>query len=104
MSALLGNKVILLIIIAAVSVTAVVIITQSDSGTKFYNPLNKDYYLELNDDGTFFLKDLNMNVSGRYEISGSTITLKPGQGLSTKKGRIEGNIITDPDGEKWIRQ
>jgi len=110
MSTLLSKKVIILLIIAVISIAGVVVISQSGGGTKYYMALgstgsvNKDYYLELGDDGSFLLNDLNMNVSGTYEISGNTITLKPGQGLSTKKGKIDGNTITDPEGQKWVKQ
>lgn len=100
-----SKKILIIITLATlISISSVIIISCSGGGTKYYNEHNNSYYMELKDDGTFYVKDMYVDVSGRYQISGSTITLTPGAGLPPKKGKMDGNTITDPDGEKWVKQ
>jgi hypothetical protein len=98
----------LIMIIAVVGIVAVsgyVAMNQFGGGTKYYNSFNDAYYMELNDDLTFYVKDMsNTEVTGKYEISGSTLTFKPDGGLPTRRGKIDGNTITDPDGDKWVKR
>lgn len=98
------KTIIIIILLIAVGGGSYFVITNRSNGNRYYNSFSHDYYLELRDDGTFYDHDMNnMDVTGKYEISGTTITLKRSGGLSAKHGTINGNAITDPDGTKWVK-
>lgn len=63
---------------------------------------NSKYYMELKADGTFFVKDPSGQGHGEYAVKGSTITLK--MRMRQARGTIEGNVLIDPDGDRWIKQ
>lgn len=58
----------------------------------------------LGRDGTPQVVEASGTVNGTYEISDTKITLKPSDGLSSKTGKIQGDVITDPDGERWVKE
>lgn len=63
---------------------------------------NPTYYMDLKSDGTFFSKEM-ITTHGKYEIEGNVITLKFELGLASR-GRIEGNVLIDPDGDRWVKK
>jgi hypothetical protein len=71
------------------------------SGT-YVSEKNDKYFLELKSDGTFFLKE-QLTTYGKYEIEGNIITLKLEIGFASR-GRIEGNVLIDKDGTRWIKR
>ncbi|MCL6106113.1 MAG: hypothetical protein M1309_01995 [Actinobacteria bacterium] len=77
------------------------------SGNKYYNAYNHEEYIVLDDGGTFYGHANNMDVTGTYEISGNSLTIRYHYpGLTTKhveKDTISGNTITDNDGMKWVK-
>lgn len=67
-------------------------------------------YMELNTDGTFFIRDnvagpLFMEVDGVYAVSGNKITMIPAYDLNLPKvtGVIDANSVRDSDGSLWTR-
>jgi hypothetical protein len=68
---------------------------------------NPQVTLELKGDGTFIgmLKgNATPMATGTYKIEGTVITLtEKGEGKS-ESGKIEGDVITDPNGGTWTRQ
>ena len=75
--------------------------SKSPVGT-YVSQKNPDYYLELRKDGTFFLKE-KMTVAGKYRVDGQTITLETSIGFASQ-GTIDGDTMTDKDGDKWTRK
>jgi len=61
-------------------------------------------FLVLEDDARFCLLAEGMTLGGTYEVDGTALTLTAdGDHLGPQTGTIEGDVITDPDGEEWIR-
>src|SRR5262249_22570597 len=58
-------------------------------------------YLELKSDGSYFLFEGFAGVTGTYEINGAEITLFSGD--STSQATIQDGVITDTEGDKWVR-
>jgi uncharacterized protein YxeA len=97
--------IVIVLLIAAAGGSYYFVTNRAGSGNRYYNSYNKDYYLELRDDGTFYDKDMsNMEVTGKYNISGTSITLRPNGGLPARYATVSGNTITDPDGDKWVKE
>jgi len=69
----------------------------------YVNQKNKKEYLELRGDGTFFLRENGLGVSGRYRVDSGVITLTLEGGLAVQ-GKIQGNTITDNDGKTWVER
>ena len=69
---------------------------------KYISEENSNNYLELYEDGTFFLQE-DYGVSGTWEQKGKyeIIISTP---LQASKGRIEGNTLIDKDGDRWVKQ
>jgi hypothetical protein len=61
----------------------------------------RSQYLELKPDGTYSLFEGSSNVRGTYKVNGVEITLLTVG--STSVARIEGNVVTDEEGDKWVR-
>ncbi|SKA77944.1 hypothetical protein SAMN05443428_10283 [Caloramator quimbayensis] len=76
--------------------------SKSVSGT-YYNQKNKEEYLELKSDGTFYVKEGGLGFAGKYKIDGNEITLETSIGMAAK-GVINGNTITDEEGQIWIKE
>lgn len=64
---------------------------------------NDKHYIELKADGIFFVQESTGTRHGNYEIEGNVITLKFKDGVAAR-GKIEGKVLIDPDGDKWIRK
>ena len=63
--------------------------------------------LELKSDGTFagMIKGRPTPMAtGTYKVDGTVITLTTDGSSKPETGKIEGDIITDPDGGTWTRQ
>ena len=69
---------------------------------KYISEDNPDDYLELRSDGNFYSQEEGIGISGSYDVDGNEITLSLAIGLSTK-ARIEGDVIIDEDGERWVK-
>jgi len=65
------------------------------------NNVHPKDYLELKSDGSFYLKEQGNGYSGTYKIEEGEITLILGNG-NASRARINDDVITDEDGEKWI--
>jgi hypothetical protein len=74
----------------------------ADISGKYIRKKSRSHYIELKPDGRYFLFDGSTGVSGIYEVDGSDITLAGGE--STSRGKIQDGVITDDEGEKWIRK
>jgi hypothetical protein len=60
--------------------------------------------LVLADDGSFCISEDGFGLVGSYAIDAEHLTLRPTEeGLGEEAGSIDGDVITDPDGERWIR-
>jgi hypothetical protein len=70
---------------------------------KYVSQTNPSDYLELRDDGTFFLNEMSAERTGKYRIDGKTITLEWGSGVAVR-GTLDGKTLTDKDGDKWVKQ
>jgi hypothetical protein len=70
---------------------------------KYFSDDNPGWYRELNADGTFYSKEGDIGFSGTYRVDGEDITYSLGFGLALK-ARIEGNILIDEDGERWVKE
>lgn len=60
-------------------------------------------YIELQADGTFFVTAPSGQEHGEYKVAGTMIFLKMSNGQAPR-GTIEGNVLRDPDGDRWIKQ
>lgn len=74
---------------------------------KYIQPNDRDTYFEFKADGTFYAQRRSSMgtkaVSGKYQLEGNIITcvLPTGQ---ADRGKIEGDVYTDGDGIKWIKE
>jgi len=76
---------------------------QWSAAGKYVSEKNDKNYLELKADGTFFLQVRSRGRAGKYEIDGDQITLKTDMG-SASRGKIDGNTMIDPDGDRWTKK
>jgi hypothetical protein len=66
-------------------------------------------YMELKADGTFFLAQWGKytkktaSFAGEYTMDGNQITIKLPQGTAAR-GHIDGDVLVDDEGERWIKQ
>lgn len=72
-----------------------------DIAGKYIHEANGSHYLELKPDGSCFLFEGSSSISGTYEIDGSLITIT--NAGSYTKGMIQDGVITDAEGDRWIR-
>ena len=73
---------------------------------KYFNTNDKEEYLELKSDGTFFVyqKMLGGTFAGKYELDGDKIRLITPEGWADV-GRIEKNkIYFDSTGKWWQKE
>ena len=71
---------------------------------KYYSAENMRDYTLLKDDSTFVVHQSGSSFGGTYSVDGKTLLLTPTDGNMSLLGSIDGRIITDNDGKKWIRQ
>jgi outer membrane protein assembly factor BamB len=61
-------------------------------------------YLELNEDGKFFLKEMGVGYSGEWDIENDTITLHMGEmGLAARAALEDGRIVNE-EGKVWVKK
>jgi hypothetical protein len=58
-------------------------------------------YIELKPDGDYVLLERGTEITGRYAVDGAVIKIFGAE--TTSEGTIRNGIITDSEGEKWIR-
>lgn len=75
--------------------------TGSICGT-YVNQDNPEEYLELDEDGTFYLKEYGMSLTGEWEIRGDELRLS-WMGMVVT-GQIKGNRLIDNEGKVWVKQ
>jgi len=68
---------------------------------KYTHKKNRSHFLELKPDGSYFLSQGSVRYSGRYEVHGDEIAISIGDSTST--ARIQNDVITDADGDRWVR-
>jgi hypothetical protein len=68
---------------------------------RYIHKRSRSHYIELKPDGSYVLFERGTGITGRYEISGTDIRIFGAE--STSEGKIQHGIITDAEGEKWIR-
>ncbi len=69
---------------------------------KYIHEKTRSHYLELKADGSYFLFQGSSGITGTYEVTGDEIAI--GVGEATSRAKIQDGIITDSDGDKWIRE
>lgn len=69
----------------------------------YVNRDNSDEYLDLNPDGSFFLKEY-LGFAGRYEVAGDTITIRLDSGLAARARIHKDGSIHDDDGKVWVKK
>lgn len=74
-----------------------------DATGKYARERNTTDYLELRRDGTYIVFQGSRGFTGKYEIQGGEIILKTDQGFA-QRGKIDGEVIVDPEGERWVRR
>ena len=70
----------------------------------YVNQGNSSEYLELDKDGTFYLKEAGMGFTGRWEIVNNVIRLHLAEIGLTMEARVEGVSIIDNEGKTWVRE
>lgn len=68
---------------------------------KYVHKKNRSHFLELKPDGSYFLSQGAVRYSGTYEVNGDEITISIGG--STSLAKIQNAVITDADGDRWVR-
>jgi hypothetical protein len=78
---------------------------KSPVGT-YISQKNVNYHLELRSDGTFSLNEVGGTFGGKYRIEGHTITItiKTQTGQDLARATIDGDTLTDKEGDKWVRK
>ena len=72
------------------------------SGT-YVNEDNPNEYLELNEDGTFYLKEIGLGFDGEWEVKDNELRLHLTMGL-VATAEIKGNKIYDEEGKVWVKK
>lgn len=106
------KKLALLIIFLFFSLIPLVACQGSQSGEgsgftgKYVNIDNDSEYLELHDDGTYYLWELGVEFTGTWQVEGETLTLTFDDMPAnvTAQGTIKGNTIVDQDGKTWEKE
>jgi len=99
------RKILLIVLVMTLLVTSGAVIgcgAVGISGT-YVNEDNSDEYLELNEDGTFYLKEMGLGLDGEWEVKDDELRLHFTMGL-VATAEIEGNKIYDEDGKAWVKQ
>lgn len=76
--------------------------TSSPAGT-YVNQANSDEYLELNEDGSLYLKEWGVEANGSWEQEEDVLTFHFPELGYTSKGRLEDGKIIDNEGKVWVR-
>lgn len=91
-----------LAVILLVSLGGVVSCGTGDISGTYVNEDNPSEYLELNEDGTFYLKEMGVGFDGEWEAEGNELRLHLMGMVATAE--IKGNEIYDEDGKVWVKQ
>jgi len=67
---------------------------------RYVSEVNPDAYLELRSDGQFVVNQ-DMSFSGEYTVNGDTVKLIYTFGSFVLV--VDGNMLIDEDGERWIK-
>ncbi len=92
----------LLVVILLVSLGGVVSCGKVGITGTYVNQDNPDDYLELEADGTYYLYEDGIGLTGEWETSGNELRLELWGFVVT--GEIRGNDIIDPNGQVWVKQ
>jgi len=68
---------------------------------RYVSEVNPDAYLELRSDGQFVVNQ-DRSFSGEYTVGGDTVKLIYTFGSFVLV--VDGNMLIDEDGERWIRE
>lgn len=91
-----------LAIMLAVSAMGIVGCGKAGIAGTYISEDNPDEYLELKADGTYYLKEGGLGVTGEWETSGNELRLELWGFVVTAE--IRGNKLYDPDGKVWVKQ
>jgi hypothetical protein len=69
----------------------------------YYNVDSADEFIELKNNGEFYLKAGGLDFSGKYVVEGKTIVLNPKTALAAV-GTIDNGLIIDKDGTRWQKK
>src|SRR5262245_5987988 len=69
---------------------------------RYIHKRSRSHYIELKPDGSYVLFEKGTPITGRYEVSGTDLTIFGAE--STSQGKIQNGVIVDAEGEKWIRK
>ena len=94
------NKQIILIVLSLTVLNLGCVGPMASIEGRYVSEVNPDAYLELRDDGQFIVNQ-DRAFSGEYIVNGDIVKLIYGFG-SFELVR-DGDILTDGDGERWIR-
>jgi hypothetical protein len=68
---------------------------------KYVHEKTRSHYLELKPDGNYFLFQGSSVVRGKYKVNDTEILL---DAESATPSKIQDGVITDAEGDRWIRQ
>ena len=94
------NKKIIMIVLLLTVISMGCVSPMASVEGRYVSEVNPDAYLELRDDGQFVVNQ-DMAFSGDYTVDGNTITLIYMFGSFVVT--LDNNVITDEEGERWIR-
>lgn len=77
--------------------------TEGVHGT-YVNEDDPSEYLELDKDGSFFLKEMGVGYSGEWEIEDDTITFHIGEMGLAARATVEDGRIVDEEGKVWVKE
>ena len=69
---------------------------------KYVHEKTRSHYLDLKPDGNYSLFQGSSFVRGKYKVKDTDITIFDAGAATTSK--IQDGIITDAEGDRWIRQ
>lgn len=93
----------ILLLTAIFSMTMLFACGGSNVEGTYYNVDNANEYIELKNNGEFYLKAGPMDLSGKYAVNGKTIILNPKTNVAAT-GKIENGVIVDSDGTRWKKR
>ena len=74
---------------------------REDIAGKYSHERSASHYLELNGDGSYVLFEGQSRVTGTYVVNGTELTVFGAD--STSKAKIQDGVITDTEGDRWVR-
>ncbi len=70
----------------------------------YVNQDDPSEYLELREDGTYFLQEMGLSLSGEWEVEDRTITLRDDETGLTARATIDSGRIFDEEGKVWVKE